>query len=585
MELMDRRALFCVIFFKGPFVSCIYLKLSLNIQSGNVFMSKRPRQIDYSKPFQVCETLESFNRAEGTEQDVNQSTKIITPCTIQPTRYSYSYTLREDIHSIRQKETQLKLVQPWGHREDYIKYKIPVHPTGNQYECNEADLRYLQQINDKQTIQLTIQEFEQYLALLDIKSGKDIIIDWQSFIKENQQYVPKRLQQLSDERCEKIYYYWRTLREDFKRPLLRQLMYPYYEDTNPFLAFRPRNPPNNLMRLRRPQQQSNRGLNEMELIGQRLISLKKDFSLQQQIVELCLQREKAAEIDKRAQFCKFSKEMSDTYKSQGSEEEMKLWLRDCFVRETENKVTINIVNRLDDVMNAISQEVQQWKQDIEKIKKEAYEREKLIQQKEIIIDEIIKEKRTDRIIQQPIILEQIQKVSKDEVDDPKPRPQPIIDDKNDIIGRFLATLYTEAKKFKLTFEQVTNDPQKLQNYSAALIKKSEDKPLVGQKQVMKFGLLYNGHDLIYRTQQENFQEQYYWEPYAELAPSNSLFKQYQYFKPLLNQQMELADQDQMLYGQQGEDDKHDEEDLKQIRKKIKTHQNRNTNITNGNGRY
>ena len=50
--------------------------------------------------------------------------------------------------------------------------------------------------------------------------------------------------------------------------------------------------------------------------------------------------------------------MSDTYKSQGSEEEMKLWLRDCFVRETENKVTINIVNRLDDVMNAISQEVQ-----------------------------------------------------------------------------------------------------------------------------------------------------------------------------------------------------------------------------------
>ena len=70
--------------------------------------------------------------------------------------------------------------------------------------------------------------------------------------------------------------------------------------------------------------------------------------------------------------------MSDTYKSQGSEEEMKLWLRDCFVRETENKVTINIVNRLDDVMNAISQEVQQWKQDIEKIKKEAYEREKLI---------------------------------------------------------------------------------------------------------------------------------------------------------------------------------------------------------------
>ena len=56
-------------------------------------------------------------------------------------------------------------------------------------------------------------------------------------------------------------------------------MYPYYEDTNPLLAFRPRNPPNNLMRLRRPQLQSSRGLNEMELIGQRLISLKKDFSL------------------------------------------------------------------------------------------------------------------------------------------------------------------------------------------------------------------------------------------------------------------------------------------------------------------
>ncbi|CAD8086244.1 unnamed protein product [Paramecium primaurelia] len=575
-------------------------------------MKQRPRQIDASKPVLTVSTLEGFNNAEGQEADIKNTEQIITPDQLIKEKQNYIYLFNYQKRTSRKQnspflnvnslpcssipalfifilysllfrpkqfeEPSLKSQLPSRCREDYIVYKAPVYPDATTYELTDEDVHFLSTINEKLQTPITIDDFEIYLALLDAKSGKDVEIDFSEFLKLKPN-LPKTINQQTIALQEQLYTYFKKQRQHFSRSLTRFLMHPYYEDSNPHLAFRPRTQPmDRTMKLRRGNAQNTRGVNEMENLGQKIVLLKKDLLLVSNIIDQSIQREKAMEIERRLNFCKFIKEFFDSSKKEkDNNAEIRLWPKDCFVRECLDKCSINIVERADEMFDNISKEILQWRELNEQQKKEKLKKEDQILKFEKQIEELIVEKLkfeekppviAPTIIPQPLQpqLPQIPVI-----------PQEPPDEKMESVARFLATLYLEARKYQLTFDQVLSD-------SFPIYKIQNPQQQVNSKSILPFSLMQiEGNDIVYKVRKDSCLERKstaYWESYQDQQLTSTLYYQHQYFKEKVNDIMEMADMDQMVYAQGVDDEKLDEEE-KLFKKKVKSGSSRVTGTNNG----
>ncbi|CAD8170153.1 unnamed protein product [Paramecium pentaurelia] len=563
-------------------------------------MKQRPRQIDASKPVLTISTLEAFNNAEGQEAEIKNTEQIITPDQLIKEKSlremnslfsnvkSLSYTF---IHALfifilysllfrpkQFEEPTLKSQLPTRCREDYILYKAPVYPDATTYELTEEDVHFLQTINEKLQIPITIEDFELYLALLDAKSGKDVEIDFSEFLKLKPT-LPRTINQQTINLQELLYNYFKKQRQHFSRSLTRFLMHPYYEDSNPHLAFRPRTQPmDRTMKLRRGNPQNTRGVNEMENLGQKIVLLKKDLLVVSNIIDQSIQREKAMEIERRFNFCKFIKEFLDqSKKEKDNNSEIRVWPKDCFVRDSQDRCSINIVDRADEMFDNISKEILQWRELNEQQRKEKLRKEDQILKFEKQIEDLILEKlkfeEKPPVIIPPVIPQPIQ---------PQQPQIPVIpqeppDEKMESVARFLATLYLEARKYQLTFDQVLSD-------SFPIYKIQNPQQQVNSKSIFPFSLMQiEGNDIVYKVRKDSSLERKtnaYWESYQDQQITNTLYYQHEYFKEKINDIMEMADMDQMVYVQGGDDDKLDEEE-KLFKKKVKSSSSRLTGINGG----
>jgi hypothetical protein len=125
--------------------------------------------------------------------------------------------------------------------------------------------------------------------------------------------------------------YWKKAREDLKRPFLRSLMHPDFDDTNPHLAFRSRNPPQERKIYTRGRNPQTKSFVEMESISNRAVSIKEDLMRAQQLLQNVLAREKAFEIDRRITFLKFIKEVASLHHNTFNPPELTIWNKDCFL--------------------------------------------------------------------------------------------------------------------------------------------------------------------------------------------------------------------------------------------------------------
>ncbi|CAD8100746.1 unnamed protein product [Paramecium sonneborni] len=550
-------------------------------------MKQRPRQIDASKPVLTISTLEAFNNAEGQEVEIKNTEQIITPDQLMKEKqiaHIYFITKRgvqeSGIHFSlipkQYEEPSLKSQLPSRCREDYIQYKAPVYPDATTYELTEEDLHFLSTINEKLQIPITIEDFELYLALLDTKSGKDVEIDFCEFLKLKPN-LPKTISQQIVAQ-EQLYNYFKKQRQHFSRSLTRFLMHPYYEDSNPHLAFRPRTQPiDRTMKLRRVNPQNTRGVNEMECLGQKIVLLKKDLLIVSNIIDQSIQREKAMEIERRFNFCKFIKEFFDSSKKEkDNNAEIRLWSKDCFVRECLDKCSINIIERADEMFDSISKEILQWRELNEQQKREKQRKEDQILKFEKQIEDLIADK--SKFEEKPPIIPPIEFTQPIQ---PPPPPIPQItqeppDEKMESVAKFLATLYLEARKYQLNFDQVLSD-------SFPIYKIQNAQQQVNSKSIFPFSLMQiEGNDIVYKVRKDSCLERKngaYWESYQDQQLTSTLYYQHQYFKEKVNDIMEIADMDQMVYAQGMDDDKLDEEE-KLFKKKVKSS---STRITNTNG--
>ncbi|CAD8115114.1 unnamed protein product [Paramecium sonneborni] len=313
----------------------------------------------------------------------------------------------------------------------------------------------------------------------------------------------------------------------------------------------------------------------MENLGQKIVMLKKDLLMVSNLIDQSLQREKAMEIDRRFTFCKFIKEFFDQSKREkDNNSEIKLWTKDCFVRDCSEKCTINIVEKAEEMFDHINKEILQWKELNEIQKREKQKKEDQINRYEKQIDDLIAEKLKyeEKPIIQPPPIPQPTFVPPPI---PVPHPEPP-DEKMESVARFLATLYLEARKYQLTFDQVLSD-------SFPIYKIQNQQQPVNSKSVLPFSLMQiEGNDLIYKVRKDSSLEKKdkpYWESYTDPSLSNTLYYQNEYFKEKVNDIMEMADMDQMVYAQGLDDDKQDEDD-KMFKKKVK---GSTTRLTGSNG--
>ncbi|CAD8197126.1 unnamed protein product [Paramecium octaurelia] len=594
--------------FLGIVSSYIFKFLQLLIDWAPKKMKSRPRQIDPTKPVLISNSLEAFTNAEGQEADIKNTEQIITPDQLLKEKqiaYIHSITNKEQVEHFHAtllqfvtacsltpaififilysllfrpkqfEEPTLKSQLPTKCREDYISYKAPVYPDGTAYELTEEDIHFLSTINEKLSNPVHIEDFEQYLSLLDQKSGKDVEIDFTEFLKLKLP-LPKTINIQMQSTQEQLYAYFKKQRQHFSRPLTRYLMHPYYEDNNPHLAFRPRTQPmDRTMKLRRGNPQNSRGVIEMENLGQKIVMLKKDLLMVSSLIDQSVQREKAMEIDRRFTFCKFIKEFFDQSKREkDGNSEIKLWPKDCFVRDCPEKCNINVVEKQDEMFDHITKEILSWKEQNEIQRREKQKKEDQIIKYEKQIEDLIIEKQ--KYEEKPIVI-------------PPPVPQapvipppiPVIpqeppDEKMESVARFLATLYLEARKYQLTFDQVLSD-----NFPIYKIQ-NQQQP-VNSKSVFPFSLMQiEGNDLVYKVRKDSCLEKKdraYWESYTDPTLSSTLYYQNDYFKEKVNDIMEMADMDQMVYAQGFDDDKQDEDD-KLFKKKVK---GSTTRLTGSNG--
>lgn len=111
------------------------------------------------------------------------------------------------------------------------------------------------------------------------------------------------------------------------------------------------------------------------------------------LISQSLQREKALEIERRFNFCKFITEFFGQSKREKEiSSEIKLWSKDCFTRDCQERCVINIIERGDEMFDSISKEILTWKETNEIQKKDKLKKEDAIQRYEKLIDELIAEK-------------------------------------------------------------------------------------------------------------------------------------------------------------------------------------------------
>ncbi|CAD8107253.1 unnamed protein product [Paramecium sonneborni] len=599
--------LICIVFLLLEIVSSHIIQVSLIINRLVQVqkMKQRPRQIDSTKPVLTIGTLDAFNSAEGQEVEIKNTEQIITPDQLMKEKQIAHISSRErnslfynvNFHFLilltrliyfilysllfrpkQYEESSLKSQLPSKCREDYILYKAPVYPDATTYELTEEDLHFLSTINEKLQTPITIEDFELYLALLDSKSGKDVEIDFSEFLKLKPNLPRTISQQIVAQ--EQLYNYFKKQRQHFSRSLTRLLMHPYYEDSNPHLAFRPRTQPmDRTMKLRRVNPQNTRGVNEMENLGQKIVLLKKDLLIVSNIIDQSIQREKAMEIERRFNFCKFIKEFFDSSKKEkDNNAEIRLWSKDCFVRECLDKCSINIIDRADEMFDNISKEILQWRELNEQQKKEKQRKEDQILKYEKQIEDLIADKSKIEEKLPPIIppIEFIQPIQVPPPPIPQ-IPQEPPDEKMESVAKFLATLYLEARKYQLNFDQVLSD-------SFPIYKIQNAQQQVNSKSVLPFSLMQiEGNNIVYKVRKDSCLERKngaYWESHQDLQQTSTLYHQHQYFKEKVDDIMEMADMDQMIYALGMEDDKQDEEE-KMLKKKVKSSSTRFTGSNGG----
>ncbi|CAD8102514.1 unnamed protein product [Paramecium primaurelia] len=314
----------------------------------------------------------------------------------------------------------------------------------------------------------------------------------------------------------------------------------------------------------------------MENVGQKIVMLKKDLLMVSNLIDQTLQREKAMEIDRRFNFCKFIKEFLDQSKREkDNNSEIKQWPKDCFVRDCSEKCTINIVEKSEEMFDHITKEILHWKEQNEIQKRDKLRKEDQIARYEKQIEDLIIEKQ--KYEEKPIVQPPPPIVQPPIVPPPIPViPQEPPDEKSESVARFLATLYLEARKYQLTFDQVLSD-------SFPIYKIQHQQQPINSKSVFPFSLMQiEGNDLVYKVRKDNCLEKNdkaYWENYTDPSLSNTLYYQNDYFKQKVNDIMEMADMDQMVYAQGQDDDKQDEDD-KLFKKKVK---GSTTRLTGSNG--
>lgn len=69
-------------------------------------------------------------------------------------------------------------------------------------------------LNEKMPSKVSVDDMEQFMALIDQKSGKDIIIEFSTLLNiVPRSQFPRTLQSLHSDHIEKLYTYWKGLRE------------------------------------------------------------------------------------------------------------------------------------------------------------------------------------------------------------------------------------------------------------------------------------------------------------------------------------------------------------------------------------
>lgn len=165
---------------------------------------------------------------------------------------------------------------------------------------------------------------------------------------------------------------------------------------------------------------------------------------------------------------------------------------------------------------------------------------------------------------------------------------------------------TICSKLGLTSDIVLNNVYSLSNFTpypaqriaaAAVVHPPDTESIyklqqAPQKNSLPFHIVkYPKNNLIFKLQPDDpFLEQFdfkrnlhYWEFHQDLTSSDSLHRNYDIFKDKMVEMMKLADMDQMLYADNAEDDKHEEEELKVLRKKIKMQTQKQVTTVQPNG--
>jgi hypothetical protein len=139
-------------------------------------------------------------------------------------------------------------------------------------------------------------------------------------------------------------------------------MHPDFDDTNPHLAFRSRNPPQERKIYTRGRNPQTKSFSEMETMSNRVIGIKEDLMRAQELFQKILVRERGFEIDRRVSFLKFIKEVATLHHSNFNPAELTIWNKDCFLdfeidaKHQKKETNLTVVNIVKNESNVKSEE-------------------------------------------------------------------------------------------------------------------------------------------------------------------------------------------------------------------------------------
>lgn len=249
------------------------------------------RQIDTSKPLLKVEQSDDFFKKENEEAHENITgngevkKKIIMETPTESTTTVSSGPKKSDIIiPIAKQVEDPKLQADFDEslckkrklQTHYIRinYKHPV-PSPDVYEPTDRDLQFLKEINEKlpkpprgstAVSEVTMQTFQKTVETWENVTEKGEVVALVGATTLVESFYPGGLKEM----VPKIYEYWKKLREEYKRPLLRKYLKVCNKDeNNPNAAFRAREV-NRIKTRRAPRMNDADNLDKMRTLRQDL---------------------------------------------------------------------------------------------------------------------------------------------------------------------------------------------------------------------------------------------------------------------------------------------------------------------------